>query len=905
MGSRLRQPGPAGGRRGDGTNRRASTGSASCSRSLKVVKNSPWEDRRRVSDAQVNEYRFDRFALRPNERRLLVDGEPARLGARAFDLLLALIERRERTVTRAELFELVWPGRVVEDQNLQVQVVALRKLLGPAAIATVPGRGYRFALSLRPEQPAAATSVTAATTPAPAAPGRPPLTNLPAELPPLYGRTQDLVAVSRLLQEHRLVTLTGPGGIGKTRLAMAVAHPLRPRFPDGVWIVELAALADGELVAGAIARTLGVAPGKGPMTPESVARSLASLDALLVLDNCEHLLGAAGACVAASLAGAPRLRWLVTSQEPLHIAGEQVARLAPLAVPTQASTQQAAEYGAVSLFTARVRALLPAFTLTEAATAAAIEICRELDGIPLALELAAARVPLLGVEGVRARLDERFRLLTAGSRDAPARQQTLRAALEWSHGLLSADEQAVFRRLGAFAGSFALPAAQQVAAGDVIDGWAVLDHLGALVDKSLVQVLDGASPRYRLLESARAFAVERLAAAGEADAIRRRHAEATLQWLQQLVERAIDLPTFDWQDLIVADLENLRGALAWARHAAAQGDAAAAELQLALVAWGVPLWHAAGAWAEALAAVDAAQPLLSAATPPAVQARFWQSVAHLGGSNVVPPLRGLAAGLKALALHESLGDAVNQYWTLNFVIPQANWLQRQDFDSEAALARMRALEAPDWTALRRRPRRMTQGSQLMRAGRWLEFRDAMRAEFDLLQQCGDLRNAWLAAANLCLALLLLDEAAEAVQLMRAVVAQVRATGRVRQSWQAIGMLGASLIAAGERDEADAVMLELLDLQAAAGATYWGIEHWPALLALRGEPENAARLLGWSDAMGERLKMARGPLSQKIHERLQSRLAACLPADRLRALMAEGERLGDDAVRSIVRSRAPR
>ena len=245
-----------------------------------------------------------------------------------------------------------------------------------------------------------------------------------------------------------------------------------------------------------------------------------------MLDNCEHLVGAAAVLVAALRRIAPRVAMLATSQEPLRIEGEQLYRLSPLAVPAEAQRAHAGEFGAVALFVARVQALAPRFALATDTVDDVVEVCRRLDGIPLALELAAARVPLLGVTGVRARLDDSLRLLSSGARDAPPRQQTLRAALAWSHQLLTPEEQCVFRRLGVFAGSFALEFAQQALADDSLDAWTVLDHLGSLVDKSLVIAEGAAVPRYRLLETARAFALEQLDAAGEAEALRARHAAA-------------------------------------------------------------------------------------------------------------------------------------------------------------------------------------------------------------------------------------------------------------------------------------------------------------------------------------------------------------------------------------------
>jgi predicted ATPase/DNA-binding winged helix-turn-helix (wHTH) protein len=471
--------------------------------------------------------RFGRAEVRPSERQLLIDGRPVGLGARAFDLLLALVERRDRIVAKNELLDSVWPGLVVEENNLQVQISSLRKALGPQAIATIPGRGYRFTAALDFEAVSQPDATAPRSTSAPEATDAhaAPLSNLPAELAPLYGRAEDLPALRALIELHKLVTVVGAGGIGKTALAQALAHQLRGSFDDGVWLVELTPVADASLVATTVAGVVRVELGADAQT---LAKALSTSRMLIVLDNCEHLVHAAAELAAALQRAAPNVRLLATSQEPLKVAQEHVYRLGPLALPTEAGVESARQAGAVALFEARAQAADPRFALTEHNIAAVVDICRHLDGIALAIELAAARVPLLGVDGLRARLDERFSVLKGGARLALKRHQTLRAALDWSHGLLTQDEQTVFRRLAVFAGSFGLDSAQRVAADDRIDEWAVLDHLAALVDKSLVVAEMGEAPRYRLLETSRAFAMEKVQQADETDAVHRSHAEAVL-----------------------------------------------------------------------------------------------------------------------------------------------------------------------------------------------------------------------------------------------------------------------------------------------------------------------------------------------------------------------------------------
>jgi predicted ATPase/DNA-binding winged helix-turn-helix (wHTH) protein len=513
-------------------------------------------------------YHFPPYRLWP-DRRLLVSGHaPVKLGGRAFDLLVALVQRRDRTVSRDELMELVWPRLVVEENNLQVQVVALRKLLGHPAIATVPGRGYRFTLPVQVEGGPADAVDGAAVSPAagpwsvPAAPST--RTNLPHWMPPLHGRDESLASLLDAMSRSPWVTVTGPAGIGKTRLAQAAAARLAAGgLAGGVWWIDLAPLTDASLVPSSVALALGVAPDAAPDLTAAIAARLAAQPVLLALDNAEHLVDGVAAFLARLRPLAGALRVLVTCQEPLHGADEQGFRVEPLALPNEATLAAAQASGAVQLFVARAQAADRRFELNAANHEVVSDICRRLDGIPLAIELAAARLPLLGVDGLRARLDQRFQVLTVGDRVTSRRYRTLREAVEWSHQLLSPEEQAVFRRLGVFAGGFTLEAAQAVAEDDRgLDAWDVLEHLGRLVDKSLVLAEGEGVPRYRLLETLRLFALEKLIESGEADAVRTAHRAHFLD----VAESARDALLCNQPDAIrVLDRErdNLLVALAW------------------------------------------------------------------------------------------------------------------------------------------------------------------------------------------------------------------------------------------------------------------------------------------------------------------------------------------------------
>ncbi|MES3003848.1 MAG: winged helix-turn-helix domain-containing protein, partial [Pseudomonadota bacterium] len=357
---------------------------------------------------------FEGFTILPAERRLLVNGAPAKVGARAFDLLMVLVAARDRVVGKDELLERVWPGLVVEENNLSVHVSQLRKLCGSQSLATVPGRGYQFTASSvdagAPSKPAAASeSVEAGRDLSDARRG-----NLPMELPPLIGREAELAEVREMLRGHRWVTVTGAGGMGKTRLAEAAGKEIAAHVP--VWIVELASVSDPRFVSNAVAQVLGTTIVDTERPLDAIVAALHGQAAVLILDNCEHLVGAVNALCGQLLRELPLVRVLVTSQELLRNPEEAVYKLGPLTLPGPGDMGRASEAGAVRLLKARVQALARHFDITPDNVEDATVICQQLDGLPLAIELAAGRVPMLGLAGVRNRLGELFRLLTGDMR---------------------------------------------------------------------------------------------------------------------------------------------------------------------------------------------------------------------------------------------------------------------------------------------------------------------------------------------------------------------------------------------------------------------------------------------------------------------------------------------------------
>jgi predicted ATPase/DNA-binding winged helix-turn-helix (wHTH) protein len=600
---------------------------------------------------------FGHFSILPHRRQLLAEGRPIRLGGRAFDLLLALIETPGAVIGKDELVSRIWPGRIVEENRLQNEIWALRKAFGAdrELIRTVSGRGYQFAGEIREVGVGVGARQVLASLAVPAPPR--PMTNVSESISELIGRETALSEVTDLVTTHRLVTLTGEGGIGKTRLGLQVARQLLPEFADGVWVTELAPLADPALVPVAVATALGLELTGGAISPERVANMLGAKRLLLVLDNCEHLVAAATEIAETLLRCNSTMRVLATSREPLRAEGEYLYRVPPLAVPAQGidDVEEVLRHSSVRLFVARTCATDPHFRADGPNAAAAAVICRRLDGIPLAIELAAARGAAFGIAEIAARLDDRFHLLTSGHRRALPRHQTLRATFDWSYELLPEPERFALRRLAIFAGGFNLAAASAVVADTDTAASDVVHHLANLVLKSLVVAdIGGGSTRYRLLETTRAYALEKLAQNGELDAVARRHAE----FYRELFERAETewetRPTAEWLADYGWRLDNLRAALDWAFSPG--GDLS---VGVALTAAAVPLWMHLSLMEECSGRVERALAAMEAGTSPDARREMKLHAAFAGSLIYIKAEAAeiAAAWTKALELAESLDDA--------------------------------------------------------------------------------------------------------------------------------------------------------------------------------------------------------------------------------------------------------
>ncbi|MFL9960065.1 winged helix-turn-helix domain-containing protein [Paraburkholderia sediminicola] len=505
-------------------------------------------------------------------REMFLDGQPVRLGSRAFDMLAVLIAANGALVSKNELLEQVWPDTIVEENNLQVHMSALRKVLGDnrGLIQTVSGRGYRLVrrAAATPassqgdggdELKGADGSIHGQTVP----------NNLPGNSSALIGRNKAIHDIALALTSARHVTLVGSGGIGKTRLAIEVSRGLLERFPDGVYLVSLASTSDAGSVLAMFAISIGMNPTTEPLTLARISKELGERRVLFILDNCEHVLGPAAELAETLRTVGPAVRVLATSREPLRVVNECLYWVASLEVPAQdAPTQDVLQCSAVKLFLSRARAIDPHFSSDDRSIHLTATVCRLLDGIPLAIELAAARAAILGVELLADHLDGRFNMLTGGKRSALPRHQTLKATLDWSHALLDDAERATLRRLGIFVNDFTMEAAIAIAGDGRLREFDVIAAVAGLVGKSLlVSRVERGKARYRLLETTRAYALQKLEDNGEQRPVTLNHARYFLSLLERdSLDGANPVSAFydRWHQRMRELLDDLRAALAWA-----------------------------------------------------------------------------------------------------------------------------------------------------------------------------------------------------------------------------------------------------------------------------------------------------------------------------------------------------
>lgn len=813
---------------------------------------------------------FQGFEIHPARRQVRVDGEPVALGARAFDLLLLLAEQRDRVVSKTEIMAAVWPGLVVEDNNLTVQISTLRRVLGPKAIATVTGRGYRLVAPLLAQGPVPARRVRG---------------NLPLHTQPLYGREREL---AELLQAHSAapcVTLCGLAGVGKTTLAIEAARQMAATraYPHGAWQVELAHLHDAERLVQVICEAIGLELNPRDVPLSQCLAQLKHRELLLVLDNCEHLADAVASFVEALLKMAGGVQVLATSQEPLRLPGERILRLNPLEVPATLRAQDPTGYGAVRMLLERVRAAMGGqFEPGESELVDMVEICRQLDGVPLALEFAAARVPVLGLAGVRSRLKDRLRLLSRGPRTAPSRHGSLQAALEWSHQLLAPATQAVLHQLALFAGGFSLPGAELLVgperAGELIE------HLDVLVERSLVTRLPGSHPRYRMLETTRAFALECLNATADAGIDwPSRHAHAMAKLCQRLArERDSALM---WQEMA-----NARVALDWALQAPGHAQVAITIATYISVGLG-----AAGATGEALEHLKRVRPLVDAADancPTDLAARFWHWYGRVGSEGRMPVSLSVEAMQTADALFAALGQPRHRHSCQRHLAEVELEAGHPDA-AEAHLQIARDLEAGGAPAADRMRRLRVEGLLADARGQHtLALRHA-QAALELAECLGIKRYQLLLRADMAWTQLQIGQAEAAVtgclELLRYLddsIRQGQARGRV------LSGLTASLVAAGQVERAVQSARDSLLALRQANLLGARCEVFAWVAAAAGEVQAAAQLIGAGDCFAEHSENQRDPISTMARQRALCLIAPALGEPALQYWRELGRGLGE-------------
>lgn len=824
-----------------------------------------------------------------------MDGEPTSLGTRAIDLLLALVERHGRVVPKNELLDVVWPGLVVEENNLQVQISSLRKLLGQQAIVTIPGRGYRFAIPLvrddsvlpsRFSTVLALPNETVVLAPSP----HPVLSVLPSLGGRLWGRDRDMVALHQECQ-HPLITIVGAGGIGKTAFALATAHAWCRDQRDGAAWVELAGVTDPGLVPTVVAQALNL-PSSGVDPLSALVAALRPLQLLLVIDNAEHLLEAVAHLAQAITAGAPEVHLLVTSQVSLKLDNERVFRLSALSVPPPGTPlDEAMTHGAIALFADQAQAAERRFAVTEANVDAVIALCQRLDGMALAIKLAAARLPLLGLQGIADRLDERFKLLRSQNSLAPPRRQTLLGTLEWSHDLLSPDEQAVFRRLCVFAGGFTLQLASAVALDESLDEWGVIELLGSLVDRSLVHA-DGADvPRYRLLETTRDHAALKLDASGEHWLMKRRHVQAMASLMEQAYETYWTMPDADWLETYGPEIDNVRAALDWVMaHEPSQAvDMIGASSLLFLLLGLAP---------ECRRRCLAVETQVMAMPSCKAVARYWveRSRLHWGVSNTLMHEFARRAADHSRALEDPVGRYLALRCMAGSGVPPI--AQAQGF-----LEEMIRLEQPNWPPRLRLQRQLATVGVLRSSGQLVQARKVCETLLTHSRMHGLEAFVSAALADLASLSLALGEHESAVDYCRELLAR----GRHRRDnfvLHAMAIMAAALFMQGEVEQARGTLADFAAASRSRDWEWFGLYSglFALLAAIEGRLETAARVLGFAERAHQQLGPREVPVGQ-AWEQANNLVSAALAPSLASRLAHEGAQMVPEAVCTRALARA--
>lgn len=834
-------------------------------------------------------YSFGPFLLNPSERCLYKDGQPARVGRTAVTVLSALVREAGNIVSKGDLISHVWGRAAVGDNLLHVHIHELRKTLGDDFIVTNSGRGYRFIAPVQRESrlPHAAPRNGSAGS---NAEGPQAVRGASIVSNHLIGRTDEVRLVSQHIGKYGLTTLTGPGGVGKTSLALHVAAASAGVFPDGVWLVELAALNEAAHVAGAVATALGIKLGQSTAPLETLARQVSHKNMLLVLDNCEHVLSMTAVLCETFLASAPNVRILATSREPLSCSGEHVFKVPPLAFPDDGAAMSDAvrEMPAIRLFAEGAKSADSSFQIDDDSIPLIASICRRVDGLPLAIEMVSRSASILGLDALNAKLDGSHQIWLRARSTAPLRHSTLRATLEWSHDLLSADERVVLRRLGVFADSFTMEAAQAICSDDGIQGGQVFQHLTNLVRKSLV-VPVGASDRrnYRLLETTRTFAREKLAESEDRDSVRERHAGFVRATLERATEEWETTPDSIWLKRYSSLLGDLRDALHWT--SSQDSDEAVA---LAGLSW--PLWRDLSLLVEGRSWLSAALSRLHPDTPPLLEARLRTGMGSLlnnyGSSQTAHDEFARAVDLcRMLGSRPLLGVALSRMAFALLTLGRTKEAQRVIAESISILE---AGRYPRTLAAAYSTSACIESS----LHHYRKARNHGEKAAQLCEIAGAERVGFVVKVNLIESSMQIGDFDRAIMNARDLTLRLRDTFHSDVLGYVLGLLVAALTDRGDLEEALTVAREAIPLLRDDGPPIF--DHLALRAALAGKLREAARLIGYADSAHKASSRPREPIERRAAMRVSKILRAALSGKEVGRLKREGAALSEDQAISV-------
>jgi predicted ATPase/DNA-binding winged helix-turn-helix (wHTH) protein/tetratricopeptide (TPR) repeat protein len=799
-------------------------------------------------------FSFGEFRLYPALRLLLRGGERLEIGQTTFSLAAFLIEHAGRQLSRDEIFAAVWRKQFVGNSTFANHVTAFRSLFGEHSLITINAQGYQCTLiAERTAEPPAELR--------PIAVGARPVQHLPTRSPSCIGRDAELVQAEADLGCHRLLSVIGPGGIGKTWLAIELGWQLLPAYPGGVYFIDLAPIRSANAVASAVVKTLGI-PLRGTKAPaEIVAASIRErAKMLLIFDSCEYVTALAAEFCEVLLQRAENVTLLATSQQPFNISPELILRLGPL-------TPEAA----TRLFVERVRAADRRFAHDEGNAPAVAEICRRLGCIPHALELAAGRVASLGLDGVRAGLeaDERFWMLDNGPKTASERQQTLRAAIEWSYGLLEHRHRLVFDRLSVFAGSFSRAAAIAVAGGEDFSRHEIIDALRRLVEKSLLSFEDGEQPRYRLLETLWLYGMQQLAAAGEAERVTERQLRYFIGVFDAADTEWETMPDAEWQRVYGVEIDNIRGALDWTL-----AERGRTGLGVALCGGAGRLWHMADLAPEGRRYCDQLIQKIDESVPAVHEARLLRRGAVLW--RLIDRRKSAELVERSALLYRQIGDRVNLAAALALMGNNNLYLSRYQ-EAKVSLDEARQLLAGNDLGKSEFSILTDLGILAVVTGDLAAARQYHLQALEIARKIKDAFRESNVLINLGDLEFRLGAAHRAIECAREAASRLRMAGQTSYLARALTNLAAYHALLRQAELARPCAVEALAILTAEGG-HWlrlCLQGWALIAAVEGRCSEAAQLAGYIDADYGRAGEIREPVEQTAAD-----LISTLCAERL-------------------------